>query len=383
MDRILIISGHDFRSPRKANIHFIAQELAKTASVRFLSVGFSKLSLIRADPRGKLASQANVVVSENGVECFLWKTLIHPFNTRLRSLLWLEHAYFNYYRSRRPELAASWMREAQTVIVETGLGIIFIEMIRKMNPDANIIYDASDDLAVIGCSTFVQVELARVAKWVDWVRVPSPALRDQNVADVRVYHIPHGVDHHIMGEEVDSPYGTGLHAVSVGSMLFDESFFVMAADHFPDVQFHVIGSGKTSQMLLRPNIHVYGEMNFTETVKYIKHAKFCIAPYRHSERGAYLADTSMKLLQYDFLGLPAVCPDFAAGNRPHRFSYKPGDADSIRLAIEAAMRQGRHKSGHYLRWSAVAKRLINPEAYPDTPLLPADKGEAAWPKTVG
>ncbi|MGO9720034.1 MAG: hypothetical protein ACLPOA_05495, partial [Methylocella sp.] len=39
MDRILIISGHDFRSPRKANIHFIAQELAKIASVQFLSVG--------------------------------------------------------------------------------------------------------------------------------------------------------------------------------------------------------------------------------------------------------------------------------------------------------------------------------------------------------
>jgi 2-beta-glucuronyltransferase len=383
MDRILIVSGHDFRSPRKASIHFIAQELAKTAFVRFLSVGFSKLSLFKGDPRAELDSQANIAVCENGVECFLWKTFLHPCNIRLRSLRWIEQAYFKYYRSQRPELAAKWMREAETVIVETGLGIIFIEMIRKMNPDANIIYHASDDLAVIGCSTFIQSELARVASCVDWVRVPSPALRNQISPDVPVYYIPHGIDHRIISQDTDSPYGTGLHAVSVGSMLFDESFFVMAADEFPQIQFHVIGPGKTSQALSRPNIHLYGEMNFAETVRYIKHAKFCIAPYRYTESAAYLSDTSMKLLQYDFLGLPAVCPDFAAGGRPHRFSYKPGDADSIRMAIEAAMRQGRHKPGYYLSWSDVARRLLNPKAYPDTRLPSSHEQTMAWPSAVG
>ncbi|MGO8846274.1 MAG: hypothetical protein ACLQFI_13225, partial [Methylocella sp.] len=108
MDRILIISGHDFRSPRKANIHFIAQELAKIASVRFLSVGFSNLSLIKGDPRLELAGQANVARHDNGVECFLWKTFVHPCNIRLRSLRWLERAHFRYYRSRLPKLASSW-----------------------------------------------------------------------------------------------------------------------------------------------------------------------------------------------------------------------------------------------------------------------------------
>jgi len=94
MDRILIISGHDFRSPRKENIHFIAQELAKIASVRILSLGFSNLSLIKGDPRLELAGQANVASHENGVECFLWKTFVHPCNIRLRSLRWLERAHF-------------------------------------------------------------------------------------------------------------------------------------------------------------------------------------------------------------------------------------------------------------------------------------------------
>ena len=371
-DRILIITGHDYRSPRRTTIHFVAQELAKSASVRFLSVGFSYFSLLKGDPRSALAAQANTASHVNGVECFLWKTVVHPFNTKVRSLRWLEHAHFKYYRSQLPDQISRWMGEAKTVIVETGLGIIFIEMIRKMNPDANIIYFASDDLSVIGCSPYISMELNRVAKCVNWSRVASPALANRSVPEVPVYYIPHGIDHRIIGQDEASPYGTGIHAVSVGSMLFDESFFVLAADQFPEVQFHVIGSGKRSKTFSRPNMNIYGEMKFAETIKYIKHAKFCIAPYRHSNSATYLADTSLKLLQYEYLGLPAVCPFFATGGRPHRFGYETGDADSIARAIRAAMRQGKHKPGHYLSWSDVAKRVVNPGAYPDTPLLPTD-----------
>ena len=91
--------------------------------MQFLSVGFSTLSLIKGDPRSELVGTANVATNENGVKCFLWKTLIHPFNTKIRSLRWLEHAHFKYYRS--PE---SWMREAAIVIVESGLGLSLIHI---------------------------------------------------------------------------------------------------------------------------------------------------------------------------------------------------------------------------------------------------------------
>ena len=382
MDRILIISGHDFRSPRKASIHFIAQELAKTASVRFLSVGFSNLSLVKGDPRLALAGEANVAKKENGVECFLWKTFLHPCNLRVGSLRWLEHAHFRYYRSRLPKVPSSWLRDAGTVIVESGLGVAFIELIRKISPDACIIYNASDDLATLGCSSFLQSELGRVAGCLDWARLPSKALARGFTQGLPLYFIPHGVDFRVRDQEETSPYGTGVHAVSVGSMLFDESFVVLAADMFPGVQFHIIGPGKTSCALSPPNIHVYAEMKFAETVKYIKHATFCIAPYRGNEHATYLADTSLKLMQYDFLGLPAVCPAFAAGDRPHRFGYEPGDSELIRQAIQAAMRQGRHNPGYYLSWGDVVKRLMNPDAYPDTPLLTADASAAAHSRAV-
>ena len=371
MNRILIISGHDFRSPRKANIHFIAQELARNSAVRFLSVGFSCLSLFKGDPRAELAAKANVAEYENGIECFLWKTLIHPFNMKILPLRWLEHAFFRYYRSHLHKIVIKWIEEAGIVIVESGLGVALIEPIRRANPETRIIYNVSDDLATIECSTFLQAELGRVAGCLDWVRLPSAVLARGFSPELPLYLIPHGVDLSLRDQAEPSPYGAGIHAVSVGSMLFDEIFFILAADQMPDVQFHIIGSGRTSDALRRPNIHLYGEMKFAETVKYIKHATFCIAPYRHREHAGYLADTSMKLLQYDFFGLPAVCPVFVAGERPHRFAYAPGDAASIKQAIEEAIRQGRHKPGHYLSWADVANRLVEPHAYPNTPLLSA------------
>ncbi|QBR70364.1 UDP-glucuronate--glycolipid 2-beta-glucuronosyltransferase [Beijerinckiaceae bacterium] len=375
--KILIISGHDFRSRRKANIHFIAKELANTQSVRFLSIGFSNLSLLKGDSRCELASEANRVCCESDIECFLWKTFIHPSNIGSRSLRWLERAHFDLYRTRLPEVALRWIGEAGTVILESGLSVLFIELIRKINPLARLIYNASDDLSAISCSTYLQSELDRLAGCLDWVRLPSRALASKFRSDVPVYFIPHGVDVRLRDQVHESPFERGTHAVSVGSMLFDESFFVLAADQFPEVQFHVIGAGKTGSALARANIQNYGEMKHAETVKFIKHAKFCIAPYRRNDHAEYLADTSMKLLQYDFLGVPAVCPSFVAGDRPYRFGYEPGDKASIRRAILAAMRQGKHKGTEYLSWADVTKRLLNPLDYPDTRLRPTDRPRVA------
>jgi hypothetical protein len=39
------------------------------------------------------------------------------------------------------------------------LGVAFIELIRQISPNARIIYNASDDLAVLGCAPFLLSEL--------------------------------------------------------------------------------------------------------------------------------------------------------------------------------------------------------------------------------
>ena len=151
-------------------------------------------------------------------------------------------------------------------------------------------------------------------------------------------------------------------------MHFDASFFQIAAGAFPEITFHVIGPGAAGQDLSGPNIRVYGEMRFQDTLPFVKHAAFGIAPYRNDGIPAYLADTSMKLRQYRFFGIPAVCPNFAAGGDPYRLGYGPSDKPSIVAAIASALETGRVPAGAFLSWREVADRLLRPTDFPDTAL---------------
>jgi 2-beta-glucuronyltransferase len=152
-----------------------------------------------------------------------------------------------------------------------------------------------------------------------------------------------------------------LNAVSVGSMLFDPEFFWMACDLFPEINFHVIGSGAKKGRLPAAVID-HGEMPFHQTLPFIKHATFGIAPYRASNPPYYLADTSLKLTQFAFFGLPAVCPKFAAGEHPLRFAYlNEGGApqkDTVKDAIERAC-AAPHSAIHTApSWSEIVEQLL-------------------------
>jgi 2-beta-glucuronyltransferase len=149
-------------------------------------------------------------------------------------------------------------------------------------------------------------------------------------------------------------------------MLFDPGFFVIASQLFPDITFHVIGSGKGIQEGYGPNVKVYDEMPHKATLPYIKHATIGIAPYRAAGLPTYLSDTSLKLMQYDFFGLPAVCPHGIVGDYQSRFGYTPDDADSIVAAINSALAAPRKSFRTPLAWSEVADRLLEPERFEDT-----------------
>ena len=47
----LLLTAHDFRTPRKANMHFIASELARRGPMRFFSLRYSALSRRTQDAR--------------------------------------------------------------------------------------------------------------------------------------------------------------------------------------------------------------------------------------------------------------------------------------------------------------------------------------------
>ena len=365
----LLLTAHDYRTPRRANMHFIADELAKRGAMRFFSLRYSALSRRKGDARLFLDDAANGVETVAGVECYLWKTLVHPFNTRNRVLRPLENAMFRWTAAHPPALLERWIREADVIFFESGSAILHVDLAHRLNPAARKVYIASDDLGVIHAAGFILDEFERVASRLDALCLPSPKLASTMPRTANLYFVPHGIDATIADHADPSPYDDGIHAVSVGSMLFDRSFFEVAGHAFPDITFHVIGPGSIDRQGLPPNVRIYDEMPYQDTLRYIKYARFGIAPYASQAVPPYLADTSMKLMQYRFFAIPAVCPEAVTGDAADRCGYRPGDAASIVDAVRRALVTS-HRAAHaVLSWSQVTDRLIDAAAYPDTRLV--------------
>ncbi|WP_323991546.1 polysaccharide biosynthesis protein GumK [Nguyenibacter sp. L1] len=364
----LVISVHDYRSRRKASVHFITAEMAKRGKTRFFSVGLSRLSEHRGDTRADLAPRANRVEYVDGVECFLWRTSWHPFNMRRPALAPVEESLFWLYRRLIPRIPRQWLREADTVFIESGMAPVFIEDVRKLNPAARIIYLASDDLDVIDAAGTIKRRFRANFDSIDTVRLPSRLLQDGMPHNRTSYFIPHGIDRTIAQSDYPTPYGNRRSCVSVGSMLFDASFFTIASSLFPDIDFHVIGAGKAANGLSAGNIIVHEEMPFAQTLPYVQHAAFGVAPYLDRQTPRYLIDTSLKLRQFGIFGIPAVCPEFALGDQEGRYGYRPGVPETIRDAIDKALAHRAPIRPHMLGWDEVVDRIITPKAYADTSL---------------
>ncbi len=360
--KYLLLSAHDYRSPRKAGIHFVASELAKMGPTRFFSLRYSFLSRYKHDPRLSLDDQANKIVNHQGVDCYLWKTLIHPIRIRpFESLMYHLYSFgFNAVLRR-------WIKESDVIILESGVAPIFFDLIKKLNPRAKILYRASDALDTIDAADYIRNTFARIAKEIDTIVMPSKALADSMPSTHNLAFVPQGIDHSVNEKANPSPYGEGIHAVSVGSMLFDPQFFILAGKRFPHIHFHIIGSCQPRHPEYGENISVYGEMPFDKTLPYIKHATLGIAPYASVNLPAYLRDTSLKLTQYEFFGLPAICPHFIAADYPTRFGYDIGDENSIAQAISRALNPPQPLTKRtVLDWAQVTERMLAPKKFSDT-----------------
>lgn len=359
-DRLLVVSGHDYRSQLKAAIHFITRAgRGYFAEVSFFSIGFSLLSAIKGDGRMTLRQRANRWEQVDGVNCYLWHSLVHPANLHLRFVgPAVAAAYHLYARWPMPALEAA-AAEADTIVFESGLSPMFIKRLRRCAPGARFIYVASDLLATIGVHETVARALAAGLDEFDLITVPArnmvPFFAE---ARARTAFIPHGLDVAELSGPMTSPYTAAQNICSVGSMLFDARYFEAVAPAFPEVQFHVIGAGKPVPALA--NVHQHAEMPFRRTLPYIRFADAGVAPYLRSAGSDYLADSSLKLRQYAYFGLPAVCPDFAVGDYPHRFGYTPGDAASMIAATRQAIAAGRAPgtAAAIPTWEDVARRMF-------------------------
>lgn len=287
---------------------------------------------------------------------------------------------FRRYVAHASPVLREWIKDAETIVFESGIAPIFFELAAELNPRAKKIYLASDDLETINVATYVKRTFQRIAPKMDALCLKSRFMLDGVPASANRYIVPHGFDFSVAEHADPSPYPAGIHAVAVGSMLFDPSFFVIAGRLFPHITFHVIGSGHARRDDYAINVKVYDEMPHQQTLPYIKHADIGLAPYRAAGLPSYLSDTSLKLMQYDFFALPAVCPHGIVGDYRSRFGYTPGDADSIVAAINAALTAPRQTFRSPLPWSAVVDRLLSPQDFVDAQV--AEMSQSALPQAA-
>jgi len=352
----VIMSGyHDYRSKRKADLHFIADELKRLGHVSFLSLRFSYLTRYREDPRHDLWDRANRHESVDGVGCYLWRTPIHPIRLP-KPLRLVEKIVFVIFSKHLPKAMRETIAAADVVLIESGISLIYIPLIKQLNPKVRIIYMASDSLDAIGQAAAIKDALIANAASIDYARIPSPLLAPEIPRAVPCSYIPHGIDKARFDRIGPAPFAPGsLNAVSVGSMLFDASFFETAGRLFPNITFHVIGSGYVGAG--PGNVRYYPEMPFEDTLPFLKHSSFAIAPYSPGV-DAYLTHTSMKLMQYDYLGIPAVCPQTVAGYGSGRFGYNPEQPQTIKTAIENALASQTFDPQPHLDWRQVTELII-------------------------
>lgn len=363
---LIITAHHDYRTPRRSSIHFIADELAKRGSVKFFSLRYSFLSKYKGDIRIVIDSRANRLEKVNGVECYLWKTLIHPFNIKNIFFSFIENAIFWLYERSPNKVMMEWIKQADVIIYESGIAPIFFSLAKKLNPTAKHIYRGSDDLATINVAKYAKTRFDSICHQMDYLCLLSKKMAVNIGSKNNVFFVPNGLNNGIDELGDPSPYGIGIHAVSIGSMLFDSKFFEIASHAFPNVTFHLIGTGHPHMKGYNINVVVYDDMKFSETIRYIKHAKIGIAPYVSNNVPVYLADSSLKMMQYDYFALPTVCPVNVTGEYESRFGYTPGDPESIKSATAAALAANHVRSRQIFTWDKLVDRLLNPKIFPDT-----------------
>ena len=352
--RILILSRHDYRTARRASVHFIAQKMAERGhDVAFLSIGYSWLSRLRGDSRARLDPRANRWERVDGLRACLWRTRWHPVKMPLPDALtgWLFHRWAGMACPVLDEAAA----KADLILIESGIAPALIGRMRAIAPHARIVYRATDLLATAGVPQCIEATLQRHAHDIDMVVVVARSMLPHfDAFDCPRIFIPHGVDLRNLRRPTISPYDQPHNAVAVGSMLFDEGAIRALAQAVPHFTFHMIGTPKRS---FPSNVVLHDEMPFERTLPYIQHADVGIAAYLPAESSAYLADSSLKLMQYGAIGLPAVCPDFAVGEHGLRFGYRPGDSREIVQAFTKAA-QTRRRPAPTQDWGDVADRLV-------------------------
>ena len=105
---------------------------------------------------------------------------------------------------------------------------------------------------------------------------------------------------------------------------------------------------------------MHGEQSFEALAAYIRHADIGLAPYRVADGEIYLAESSLKLLQYAYCRLPVMLPEVIPVSRGNEVTYSLNGPNDWRAIIDRALawpHREAYRDG-ILDWDEVARKTL-------------------------
>lgn len=362
--KIVVLTSHVFLpSFRKASVHFVSRNWAELGhDVTFVTVGHSWLSLFKQPKRLKalgIGQRNRFSTIEPGLRAGAYIPFLHAFSTRNALANRLIKPIFRLYGAHLPRFVREAIAEADVLVFESGTAITFFGLAHRLNKTAKTIYFCRDLLSSIGTAPILQETEQRLIGMFDSVCVPSRRLGQLLPPGGNVNVIAQGVETKLFDNATQSPYAPGTrNAVAVGDMLFDQPSVAAMAAAAPDVTFHLFGIYWQGEV--PPNIRIYGERAFETIVAYIRHADFGLAPYRLSENEVYLAESSLKLLQYAYCRLPVMLPNLIPATRGNEVIYSLNEPNDWAAKIAEALSMPRSESfaKSIMTWKGIAAATL-------------------------
>ena len=357
--KFVMIAGHGALAPRKVGFHFWSDYLrARGDDVYFITVGQSQLSLLKAKQRPLKPYNEWVFLGDR----FLGMNWVPPFHPCLNKpgLNNLLLPLFALYPRFFPESALAPIADADFIVVESGPGLALIPQLANACKQATIIYEVSDRLVTVGAHPAIIKAEKCALDYFSLIRVPAMIMLKDFPANKPVWYSPQGMHKEDFDREYPSPYTNPKNAVRVGDMLFDAAVIAIMANAFPDWTFHLFGRNARLEQSL-PNVIEHGEKPIGELTPYIQHADIGLAPYRQAPNCEYLAQSSLKMIQYTYCQLPIVAPAFAAAGRPHVLAYESADKPaSVLSAFEKAIHFDRStiNKARVLSWAEMFEDML-------------------------
>lgn len=359
--KVVLITGHDYESPRKTGFYFWAEVLsARGVDVDWITVGLSRLTFLKKDARSYVRPYNQWINIKPHLKKFVWCPPIHPSNFNNDVLNTLTLPLFDLYPHFLPQSVKDQVKNADVFIVESGAGPMLVPALKALCPNARFIYNHSDRPNVVKFHPAIPKAEKKTLRMFDWVRTNAAATTQDFDKDVNVQYVPQAIEKDLFDADMPNPYAQPKNAISVGDMLFDAHAIEVLAKAYPDWTFHLFGRKSTLENPL-PNVIAHGEVSFAALVPYLKHADIGLAPYKSSPDAEYLSHSSLKLVQYTYCRLPIVAPHFAVIGRDHAKGYDADRIDeTIVPAFQAAMHVDRNSIdvSQVLNWEQFIDRML-------------------------